>query len=101
MDITCVTGGNGQLVFCDSEGGITICNQDYSLHRFKAHEGCINFAYLVLVQYSVLFHSINHLISFLLSHHLMIYVQKQPFLKVTQLLIVLGNLCIQILNIVI
>ena len=47
MDITCVTGGNGQLFFCDSEGGITICNQNYSVKRFQAHQGCIHFAYLV------------------------------------------------------
>lgn len=42
MDITCVTGGNGQLLFADSEGGVTISNQDYSLSRFQAHQGCIN-----------------------------------------------------------
>lgn len=47
MDITCVAGGNGQLFFCDSEGGITICNQNYSVKRFQAHQGCIHFAYLV------------------------------------------------------
>lgn len=46
LDITSVTGGNGQLIFSDSEGGITICNQNYSLKRFQAHKGCINFAYL-------------------------------------------------------
>ena len=47
MDITCVTGGLGQLVFGDSEGGDTISNQNYSLSRFKAHDGCINGAVLV------------------------------------------------------
>lgn len=46
VDVTCVAGGNGQLLYADSEGGITICNQNYSLKRFQAHAGCINFAYL-------------------------------------------------------
>ena len=52
MDITCVTGGMGQLVFGDSEGGITISNQNYSLSRFKAHDGCINGAVLVGIVFS-------------------------------------------------
>ena len=34
-------------MFGDSEGGVTICNQDFSLHRFVAYEGSVEFAYQV------------------------------------------------------
>lgn len=47
--MTCVTSGRNALVIGDSEGGITLCNEDFSLRRFVAHESCVNFAYQVFV----------------------------------------------------
>lgn len=45
LDITCVSGGKGQMIFGDSEGFITICSHDYSLKRFSAHQRRVNFCY--------------------------------------------------------
>lgn len=46
--MTCITSGRKNLVIGDSEGGITLCDEDFSLRRFIAHEGSVNFAYQVV-----------------------------------------------------
>ena len=45
--MTCVTSGRGNLIFGDSEGGITICDEDFAIQRFCAYEQNVNFAFQV------------------------------------------------------
>ena len=47
LDVTCISEGMDKLIFGDSEGGITICNQVYGLNRFIAYEHGVNFVYQV------------------------------------------------------
>lgn len=47
--MTSITSGKGKLVFGDSEGGITLCDEEFALQRFNAYEQSVNFAYQVSI----------------------------------------------------
>lgn len=47
--MTSITSGKGKLVFGDSEGGITLCDEEFALQRFIAYEQSVNFAYQVSI----------------------------------------------------
>lgn len=45
--MTSISSGRGKLVFGDSEGGVTLCDDEFSLRRFIAYEHNVNFVYQV------------------------------------------------------
>ena len=46
--MTSISSGRGKLVFGDSEGGVTLCDDEFSLRRFIAYEHSVSFVYQVL-----------------------------------------------------